>query len=679
MFCNWLSMALLLSLLFFRPGSYLPEQLQNNQYLICSSDHEIVQLEPWGPDGIRVRCSPTGEIKQDWINALINRGDANAEINIGDSGASLRNGKIKANISSQGELSFSNEGNGKLLFKEKPIHLIAIPARSYKDLKGDLFHIDCQFEANDDEHFYGLGQHQHGRLDQKGCVIELIQRNTEVSIPFVLSSRGYGFLWNNPAIGRVELGYQATRWVAEAAPQLDYWVTVGDNPAEILSHYADVTGHAPQFPDWASGFWQSKLRYASQQELEAVVEEYRRRGLPLSVIVIDFFHWTRQGEWQFDPQAWPDPAGMVNKLQAMGVKVMVSVWPTVSRLSHNFSEMWHNRYIIRNKAGAAGQMYFVDTDATDGIYLHYYDATHPGARKYIWEKVKDGYYQYGIKLFWLDACEPEMLPFMPENLRFYRGDGQAVANIYPMDHVRGFHEGMLKEGEKEPFFLCRSAWAGSQRFGAALWSGDVMSTFASLKAQVSAGLNVGLSGIPWWNSDIGGFRGGDPNSPAFRELIIRWFQFTVFCPVFRLHGHRLPNENDFNGADNEVWSFGEQAYGIMQKYMQIRERLRPYIHNQMDIASKTGLPPMRPLFIDYPEDPICYRVEDQYLFGADLLVAPVLEAGMAARNVYLPSGCAWRDAWSAEVFDGGQWIEVKTPLDKIPLFQRADSDLPINK
>ena len=201
---------------------------------------------------------------------------------------------------------------------------------------------------------YGLGQHQHGRLDQKGCVIELIQRNTEVSIPFLLSSRGYGFLWNNPAVGRVELGYNATRWVAEAAPQIDYWITTGNTPADILSNYAEVTGHAPEFPEWASGFWQSKLRYASQEELESVAREYRQRNLPLSVIVIDFFHWTRQGEWQFDPKYWPDPAGMVKKLENLGVKVMVSVWPTVSRLVRKLSgNVGTKLFIIRNNQGSA--------------------------------------------------------------------------------------------------------------------------------------------------------------------------------------------------------------------------------------------------------------------------------------------------------------------------------------
>ncbi len=645
--------------------------------LSCLLDNEILEIESWGPNGIRVRTTRLPKIKQDWISALLPSEEFQAEIEISETGASLRNRSIMVKINQAGELSFINADSGIVLLREQPIHALSIPARHYKDLKGDLFHIEACFEAHDDEHLYGLGQHQHGRLDQKGCVIELIQRNTEVSIPFLLSSRGYGFLWNNPAVGRVELAQNATRWVAEAAPQIDYWITTGKTPAEILSNYADVTGHVPEFPEWASGFWQSKLRYASQAELEAVVDEYQQRNLPLSLIVIDFFHWTRQGDWTFDPQAWPDPKEMVSKLEKRGVKVMVSVWPTVNRLSANYKEMWSKGYIVRNIKGIPAQMYFVDVQAEQGVYVHYYDSTHPDARNYVWEKVRQGYFQAGIKTYWLDACEPEMLPLMPENLRFYAGDGEAVANIYPLRHEQGFFEGMQGEGEQEILFLCRSAWAGSQRFGAAVWSGDIMSNFPALRAQIKAGLNMGLSGIPWWTHDIGGFRGGDPTSPSFRELIVRWFQFGVFSPIFRLHGHRLPHTDDFGGGPNEVWSFGDEAYQIIRKYMFMRERLRPYVMQEMGVAHKTGLPLMRPLFVDFPSDAICWQVDDEYMFGSELLVAPVTELGDRIRKVYLPSNSTWKDAWTEQVYDGGQWLTVNAPLEHIPLFLRGIVCLPI--
>ena len=655
------------------------EFIKNQNSLFCYLDYEVLKIEPWGRDSIRVRATRLNAIKEDWISALLEQGEYLAEIEIHEAAASLRNGTLLVNVSARGELTFINALTDLELLKEKPIHALSLPARHYADVRGDLFHIDACFEAYENEHLYGLGQHQHGRLDQKGCVIELIQRNVEVSIPFLLSSRGYGFLWNNPAVGRVELGYNATRWVAEAAPQIDYWITAGNTPTDILSNYAEATGHAPEFPEWAAGFWQSKLRYASQEELESVAREYRQRDLPLSVIVIDFFHWTRHGEWQFDSKYWPDPAGMVKRLEQVGVKVMISVWPTVSRLSVNYQEMWHKGYIVRNISGSPAQMYFVDNEAEDGIYLHYYDPTHPGARKYIWEKVKQGYYQHGIKVYWLDVCEPEMLPMMPRNLSFYAGDGEAVANIYPLHHVQGFYEGMKAEGEEEILFLCRSAWAGSQRFGAAVWSGDVPSTFVSLRAQVKAGLNISLSGIPWWTHDIGGFRGGDPTVASFRELVVRWFQFGAFCPIFRLHGHRLPNTDDFNGGPNEVWSFGEEAYQILKHYLLMRERLRPYIMKQMHHAHETGIPLMRPLFVDFPSDTICYQVEDEYLFGSDLLVAPVLEADARSRKVYLPVNDIWKNAWTDQTYQGGQWITVEAPLDQIPLFLRGNSNLPIRE
>ncbi|RPI92784.1 MAG: glycoside hydrolase family 31 protein [Chloroflexi bacterium] len=651
------------------------EFIKKTNSLFCFLDNEILEIAPWGPDGIRVRATRLPEIKQDWISALLPQEGPQSEIEISETGASLRNGSILAKVTASGELSFVNVKTGTVLLREQAIHRLSIPARHYQDGKGDLFHIDVCFEAYEDEHMYGLGQHQHGRLDQKGCVVELIQRNTEVSIPLLLSSRGYGFLWNNPAVGRVELGYNATRWVAEAAPQIDYWITTGDTPAEILSHYADVTGHAPMLPDWASGFWQSKLRYASQEELIAVAEEYHRRKLPLSVIVIDFFHWTRQGDWQFNPEHWPDPGEMVKKLESLGVRVMVSVWPTVSYLSPNYSEMWPKGYITRNKVGTPAHVYFIDNQAEKGIYVQFYDPTHPGARQFIWEKVKQGYYQHGIKIYWLDACEPEILPMNPENLRFHAGDGEAVANIYPLHHVQGFYEGMKAEGEQDILFLCRSAWAGSQRFGAAVWSGDVYSTFSALRAQLKAGLNMGLSGIPWWTHDIGGFHKGDPTDPAFRELVVRWFQFGAFSPLFRLHGHRLPNTDGFAGAANEVWSFGDEAYEILKQYMFIRERLRPYVMDQMRTAHEKGIPPMRPLFVDFPDDSACYSVDDQYMFGPDLLVAPVLDAEARSRRVYLPAHTTWKDAWTGKQYEGGQWLDVPAPIETIPLFLKAGSPL----
>ncbi len=518
--------------------------------------------------------------------------------------------------------------------------------------------------------YRGLGQHTHGFLDQKGCVIDLAQRNTQVSIPFLVSSLGYGFLWNNPAIGRVELGRDLTRWVAEATRQIDYALTVADDYAGIMAWYADVTGHAPLLPEWGAGFWQCKLRYKTQAELLAVARDYKQRDLPLSVIVVDYFHWTMMGEWQFDPKDWPDPAGMVRELESMGVKLMVSVWATVNPNSSNFAEMNQQGWLVRTERGIPIALQIDDAYPPGRGLMYYYDATNPDARQFVWEQVRKNYYQNGVKVWWLDACEPDFYPTDYDHLRYHIGNGLEVGNIYPLLHEGGFYHGMREQGETEIISLCRSAWAGSQRYGAAVWSGDIASTFEVLQQQVRAGLNIGLSGIPWWTTDIGGFHGGDITTPYFHELIVRWFQFGVFCPLFRLHGVRNPSDVPGSGGLNEIWSFGEPAYAIIKDLLFLRERMKPYIMTQMAVASEIGTPPMRPLFFDFPQDEGCYKVEDQFMFGPDVMVAPVLLEGARQRRVYLPAGIDWVDAWSGGGVSGGQWIAAAAPLEKIPVYFR---------
>src|ERR1035441_5515301 len=309
---------------------------------------------------------------------------------------------------------------------------------------------------------------------------------------------------------RVSEDCQRARWAADAARQIDYWVTTGPTPADIVSRYVAATGLPPMFPQWASGFWQSKLRYRDQDELLEVAREYKRRGLPLSVLVCDYFHWTRQGEWRFDPAEWPDPQAMVDELRELGVELMVSVWPTVNPNSDNYAEMDRRGLLVRNAAGLPLHLAFWDKGTDGQAFMRFYDSTNPEARRYIWEKVSDGYGRYGIRAFWLDACEPENLADNPEDARYFTGQGSESQGVYPREHARGFYEGLRASGQADVLLLCWSAWAGSQRYGAAVWSGDIESTFEALAAQVPAGLNMGISGIPWGRTDNAGFRNGDP-------------------------------------------------------------------------------------------------------------------------------------------------------------------------
>jgi len=405
----------------------------------------------------------------------------------------------------------------------------------------------------------------------------------------------------------------------------------------------------------------------------AVAREHKKRGLPISVIIADFFHWTQMGDWKFDPELWPDPEAMVRELAEMGIELMVSVWPTVNLTSENYKHMNEHGMLVRNERGNPVQN---TADDNKGSRLQtFYDAMNPEARAFLWDRISEGYYKLGVKNFWLDTCEPELSPVQQDNTRYHLGNGDEVACLYPLLHQKAFYDGLISEGETEPLTMSRSAWAGSQRFGSVIWSADIPSTFDSLRRQITGGMNIGLSGIPWWNTDIGGFYGGEVADPRFHELLIRWFQYGVFCPVCRLHGvRRMADKKEGEWAPNEVWSFGDEVYNILSEQLKLRERLRPYIMDQMRSAEDTGHPVIRPLFFDFPDDPKAWDIEDQYMFGPDILVAPILEAETRTRRVYLPGGTTWRDAWTDETHEGGQELDADAPLERIPVYFRAESD-----
>ena len=633
---------------------------------------DLFWIEAYGPDVLRFRSSRSLRIAaEDWN--LIPQPEVDLEIQIGGDKAVVTNGGIRAEIRGRdGRVTYLNR-DGEVLLREAFDHHVPRFARQYRSRGSEHFELALTFEADKDEHLYGMGQYPNDCLDLKGTVLELAQRNTQISIPFLLSSRGYGLLWNNPSVGRAELSMTHTRFTARYARQIDYLIFPGRTPAELVRRYADLTGKPPMMPEFAAGFWQSKLRYASQEELLSVAREYRRRGLPLSVIVADFYHWPCSGDWRFDPRFWPDPAAMVEELASMGVKLLVSVWPTAQRDSENYEALRSQNYLIRPEAGVNVFLAYKDM-------LTFVDVTHPGARRFLWGKIKENYHDLGVRIFWLDEAEPEIDPLDYENVRYYAGNGLEVSNLYPYHFAQALYEGQIASGQIEIINQIRCGWIGIQRFGVALWSGDIYSNFDTLRRQIKAALNLSLCGIPWWSSDIGGFFWDRETAEQFPELLVRWFQFGAFCPIMRLHGHRPPfTEVEGSlmgtGGPNEVWSFGEEAYQIMACYLQVRERLRPYILQQMARASRDGTPVMRPLFFDFPEDEACYLVEDQYLFGPDLLVAPVLEYGARSREVYLPAGATWTDARDGTVTAGGQTITAPVSLEHIPVYCRDGLEL----
>lgn len=362
---------------------------------------------------------------------------------------------------------------------------------------------------------------------------------------------------------------------------------------------------------------------------------------------------------------------MMAELKSLNVELMVSIWPTVDKRSENYLEMLEKGLLIRTDRGVRTAMDVM------GDTIHF-DATNPNARYYIWSKCKQNYFDKGIKTFWLDEAEPEYTVYDFDNYRYHAGSNLEVGNSYPKEYARAFYEGQTSAGQENVVNLLRCAWAGSQKYGALVWSGDIASSWYSLRCQLAAGLNMGMAGIPWWTTDIGGFHGGNPDDPAFRELFVRWFQWGTFCPVMRLHGCREPMQQQHgttggaecrSGAKNEVWEYGEEIYGICKKYLAVREEMRGYIRGLMREAHEKGTPLMRPLFYVFPADKRCWEVEDQYMFGDQYLVCPVLEAGVATREVYLPGGADWRRG-NEDVLSGGQAIITDCPLHTIPVYKR---------
>ena len=657
-------------------------------------ERQILRIEPWGENSLRVRATCAPQFSEA-LHALLPQPDGQATIQQDAETLTLTHGNIRAVLNLKGQLAFYNQ-RGELLLEEmwrqrstvgigaseksqdKYVSALKLDGREFKPLSGGKYQLTVRFEARDGERFYGMGQYQQPWLDLKGCSLELAQRNSQASVPFLQSSLGYGLLWNNPAIGEAELAKNHTWWTARVTAEMDYWITAGDSIAQTTRQYARATGTPPPAPDFISGLWQCKLRYRNQQEVLEVAREYHRRNLPLSVMVIDFFHWPNQGTWCFDPIDWPDPKAMVEELESMGIKLMVSVWPTVEARSPLFPQMKAKGWLVTSDRGVQVNLDFMGNTT-------FFDATHPQARQFVWETVKQNYYDLGIKLFWLDEAEPEYRAYDFDNYRYHAGPVLEVGNRYPRDFAQGFYDGLREAGERDIVNLVRCSWAGSQRYGVLAWSGDVHSSFHAFRNQLAAGLNMGLAGIPWWTTDIGGFQGGNIHDPAFHELLIRWFQWAVFCPVLRMHGYREPRiqppESYRNGipqcdsgSPNELWSYGEENYAIMQRWLGVRETLRPYIDALYDNAHRHGDPLMRPLFWHYPDEPESWQTEDQYLFGEDLLVAPVMHAGQREREVWLPGDHAWVGL-DGERYQGGQRVTAAAGLETIPLFIREGSPL----
>ena len=514
------------------------------------------------------------------------------------------------------------------------------------------------------EGLYGLGQHQAGVWNYRGETVDLSQENTNIAIPLLVSSNGYGIFWNNPSRSKVNNRFIHMLYLsAEVADKVDYYFLAGPEPDSIVAHYRELTGDAPMFGRWAYGFWQCKNKYESQAELEAVAAKYRALHIPVDNIVQDWFWWVTMGEMKWNPK-YPDPQGLINDVHDKHFHLMVSIWPYFRPGSKEYDTMDKNSWFIAK----------TQVGGFHPIGQALYDATNPAARKYYWDNANSALFQKGVDAWWLDTDEPET-EAREENIlldhQIALGSGARYANIFPNFHTAGVADGQRAASDKKRvFILSRSAYAGSQRNGVTAWSGDVLSDFVTFQRQISAGLNYAISGMPYWTTDIGGFiSGGDLNDPKFRELFVRWFQFGAFSPIFRVHGTRNPSEN-------ELWSYGPEAGKILVDYDTLRYRLMPYIYSQAWRITSERSTLMRPLVMDWRTDVRAQNTGDEYMFGPSILVNPVYIQGAASRSVYLPKA-TWYDFWTGEKLAGEHTIQAAAPLEKLPLYVRAGSILPL--
>jgi alpha-D-xyloside xylohydrolase len=523
-----------------------------------------------------------------------------------------------------------------------------------------------EFTLAADEAFYGLGQHGGGLMNYRGAKIHLQQRNpTESAVPVLISSRGYGIFWDNPAITDVDAGQTNPKilsWNSEAADTIDFYFMFGPKLDDVIASYRQLTGAAPMFGKWAWGFWQCKERYQSQQELLDVAGWYRANHVPLDGIIQDWQYWSPNpwGSHLFNTNRYPNPKKLMDDLRAENVHALISVWAKFDLGSANQKEL--------NRADA------LYTNVIPSVFPkgtnQWYDPFNPLARKIYWQQMSREIFADGFDGWWLDASELELSGKWGEyrNYKTAAGPGAKVFNAYPLMHTTAVYEGQRKEAsDKRVFILTRSAYAGQQRNAAVTWSGDIRGNWAVFQKQIPAGLNFSISGIPYWNTDTGGFFSQSPQNPAYAELFTRWFQFSAFCPMFRVHGTSAPKE---------IWRWDDATQKILIAYDELRYHLMPYIYSTSWRVTSDGYTMMRPLVMDFQTDTNVFNIADEYLFGPAILVCPVIQSNVTTRAVYLPAGTSWFDFWTGKNYSGGQKIAAAAPIQTEPLFVRAGSIIP---
>jgi len=569
------------------------------------------------------------------------------------------------NISSD-EISVSVDvSNGVIVFRFGSVEVKEIARGSYDvnayGVRYSAF--EQMFEIEQDSSLYGLGQHAgfsaHGVFNYRNHTVYLVQRNTDIAVPFLVSSAGYGILWDMYSMGVVESREKTLRVWFEAGDYLSYYIIYGPEIDRVIAGYRWLTGKAVMLPKYAFGYWQSKERYTSQEEIVSVARMFREKGIPIDIIVQDWRYWGDYGwnAFRFDEKIYPDPKKMVEDIHRLGLKIAISIWPIFEKKTDIYREAKEIGCIM---AGGAEDYGVINVFKS-------------GCREWFWKKISEVFFSIGIDGWWLDASEPEVGPGLiyatwQKGLDIDNGEKMIkYLNLYPLQETKAVYEGQRRESDKRVLILTRSGFAGIQRHGVVNWSGDITADWTTLRTQLWAGLNYSISGLPYWTTDIGGFFSGNPDTEGYRELFIRWFQWGAFCPIFRVHGTYYPKE---------PWRFGKEVEEILVKYIRLRYRLLPYIYTLAWMVYEKDYTIMRPLVMDFRDDRNVYNIDDQYMFGPFIMVSPITTPSTFEREVYLPRGL-WHDFWTGDVLSGGRKLKVRASLDTIPLHVRAGAIIPL--
>ncbi len=647
-------------------------------------DGGTLRIQFWSPEIVRVTYAAGTEIPAlKSLSVIANPEPTRLTRRENDQAFTVSSHEITVKIDKQTDAVSFWDSNGQRLLQETDQGRSIEPAT----VAGDAVTSCAQtFELSPDEGVYGLGQHQRGIWNYSGgdgSRVRLAQANTDVGIPVMTSSKGYMLLWDNPAVTTITSSAESdtnssqkvVRWSSEAGKAIDYYFCYGDGTIDTaMKAYRHLTGDAPLMPKWELGFWQCKERYASQDELLGVAKKLRELNVPVDGIIQDWQYWppgtNTWGSHLFDPARYPDPAEMFKELHDMHFHALISVWAKFDLGSDNSKEL-----------NAVGGMFpEVTSYAFPPGHGQWYDPFAIEGRQTYWKQMRDELFSKGVDGWWLDAPEPEIGGMGFRNYRTPMGPGYEVYNAFPLMHSTGIYQGQrATTDQKRVVILTRSAYAGQQRNSAITWSGDIQGTWQVLQAEIPAGLNFSLSGIPYWNTDTGGFFGnratgnGNVKDPRFQELFARWFQFSSFCPMFRVH-----SSTGTNAPGREFYRFDDKTQGIMRNYLDLRYRLMPYLYSVAWQITSNGTTFMRPLVMDFPKDQQALGIGNQYLFGPAIMVTPVTTAGATTQSVYLPATSApWYNFWTGETVAGGQRVDAAAPVETVPLFIKPGSIIPM--